>query len=74
MRGGFFVFQKHFFEPLCPEDDCVLERRPLEKLVKEGELMPFMHSGFWQCMDTYRDFLFLNELWKKGPPWKVWDQ
>jgi glucose-1-phosphate cytidylyltransferase len=74
VSGGFFVFQKHFFEYLCPENDCVLERRPLEKLVKEGELMTFMHSGFWQCMDTYRDFLFLNELWKKGPPWKVWDQ
>jgi len=50
-----------------------LEKGPLEKLASDGELKVFQHKGFWQCMDTYRDYKYLNDLWKRGNvPWKVW--
>jgi glucose-1-phosphate cytidylyltransferase len=72
VNGGFFVFQRKFFDYLEKDDVCVLEAGPLERLVREGQLMTHMHSGYWHCMDTYRDFLALNEAWKKGAPWKIW--
>ena len=73
ISGGFFVFHKEFFNYLSDDDNCVLEREPLERLVRDGQLMSYLHKGFWHCMDTYRDFVALNDLWKKGAPWKVWD-
>jgi glucose-1-phosphate cytidylyltransferase len=74
VNGGYFVFRKKFFDYLDDHDQCVLEAGPLEKLVRDGELMTYMHPGYWQCMDTYRDFILLNELWGKAPPWKVWER
>ena len=51
----------------------VLEREPLQQLAADGELRAFRHEGFWDCMDTYKDTLVLNDLWASGsPPWKVW--
>lgn len=74
INGGFFVFNKEFFKYLNKNDDCVLEKGPLENLAKDGELMIYKHTDFWHCMDTYRDSLLLNELWaSKNPPWKIWD-
>lgn len=73
VNGGFFVFRRQFLDYLEDDDRCVLEREPLERLVADRQLMTFMHNGFWQCMDTYRDFLALNDSWKKGAPWKVWE-
>jgi glucose-1-phosphate cytidylyltransferase len=73
INGGFFIFNKRVFEYLEDDDNCVFERKPLEKLVADGELMVYMHKGFWQCMDTYRDFQYLNRLWEQQQvPWKVW--
>lgn len=73
VNGGFFVFNREIFDYLSEKEDCVLEREPLEKLAKDGELDFFEHRGFWQCMDTYRDYQYLNELWeKRKAPWKVW--
>ena len=73
INGGYFVFNKKFFNYLKDDDGCILEREPLEKLALDGELKVFSHEGFWQCMDTARDYKYLDELWKKGsPPWKVW--
>lgn len=72
-NGGYFVFNKSFFEYVKDDDNCILEREPLEKLAADGQLEVYSHKGFWQCMDTYRDYLRLNELWEGGsPPWKVW--
>ena len=52
--------------------DDVLEREPLEGLAARGELLGFRHEGFWDCMDTYKDTLLLNELWARGEaPWRV---
>ena len=73
INGGFFVFQRRFFEYLSADPQCVLEREPLERLAKEGQLVRYAHHGFWQCMDTPRDVRLLESLWESGnPPWKVW--
>ncbi|KHE94090.1 MAG: glucose-1-phosphate cytidylyltransferase [Candidatus Scalindua rubra] len=75
INGGYFIFEKEFFKYLNDEDNCILEKAPLEKLALDNELKVFNHKGFWQCMDTYRDFRFLEELWDSGKaPWKVWDE
>jgi glucose-1-phosphate cytidylyltransferase len=71
VNAGFFVFESEVFDYL--DEDCVLEQAPLEKLVSLGELMAYRHEGFWQPMDTYREFVMLNEIWDSGnAPWKVW--
>jgi glucose-1-phosphate cytidylyltransferase len=73
INAGFMVFEPQIFEYLGG-DDCVLEQEPLCRLAEEGELMSYQHRGFWQCMDTLREKLELEELWKSGhAPWKVWE-
>jgi len=73
VSGGFFILKREVFNYLSVDDDCVFEGAPLETLAKEGELMMYPHNDFWHCMDTYRDFLLLNDMWKtEGAPWKVW--
>ena len=49
------------------EPDSVLEREPLERLAAPGQLRAFRHEGFWDCMDTYKDAVALNDLWAAGP-------
>ena len=50
-----------------------MEKEPLEKLSKLGELKAYMHNGFWHPMDTYRETIELNELWDANQaPWKIW--
>lgn len=73
INGGFFVFNKEIFDFIPDSDDCILERQPLEDLVRKKQLVVYEHKGFWQCMDTYRDFELLNNMWKEGKaPWKKW--
>ena len=73
INGGFFVFDRRFFGYLLDDDSCVLEKEPLERLVADGELCVYKHTGFWACVDTQRDFHLLNNLWvAEAPPWKVW--
>ncbi|MEN6349499.1 MAG: glucose-1-phosphate cytidylyltransferase [Syntrophomonas sp.] len=72
INGGFFVMQPEVFAFL-PDDQCSLEREPLEKLARQGELAAYKHRGFWQPMDTLRDRNLLEDLWGSGrPPWRVW--
>jgi glucose-1-phosphate cytidylyltransferase len=72
VNGGFFVFEPGFLDYL--REDDVLERAPLERLAKEGQLSAFRHEGFWRCMDTFKDASQLNELWARGEaPWKRWE-
>ena len=67
--AGFFVFNRRIFDYL-DGDDCVLEREPLERLAAAGQLRAFRHRGFWECMDTHKDWITLNELWSSGrAPW-----
>ena len=71
INGGFFVFEPGVFGYLS--DSSVLEREPLEGLAADGQLYAFRHTGFWECMDTYKDAVLLNDLWAAGnAPWKLW--
>jgi glucose-1-phosphate cytidylyltransferase len=71
INGGFFCFEPAVLELLAP--DSVLERGPLEQLAAAGSLRGFRHEGFWDCMDTYKDAVALNDLWARDrAPWRLW--
>lgn len=70
INGGFFVFKKQFFDYLDKFDDCYFEKEPMQLLTKDKQLAVYKHTGFWQCMDTYKDFTYLDELWDdNAAPW-----
>ena len=72
INGGFFCFEPGVLGYL--DADSVLEREPLTALAAEGRLRAFRHEGFWDCMDTYKDAVVLNDLWAAGrAPWRIWD-
>lgn len=72
-NAGFFVFNRRVFEYLSAASDCVLESKPLERLVEMGELVAYRHGGALYKMDTYKDYQYLNELWDDGEaPWAPW--
>ena len=72
INAGFFVMEPKVFDYIA-DDATILEKEPLENLAKDGQLVAYKHSGFWQPMDTLRDKNHLEELWKAGKaPWKVW--
>lgn len=72
INGGFFVLSPKVLNYIA-DDASIWEQEPLMTLAKEGQLMPYIHEGFWQPMDTLRDKLHLEQLWLKGQaPWKVW--
>jgi len=71
INGGFFCFEPNVLGYLRP--DSVLERAPLQQLAFEGQLRGHRHEGFWDCMDTYKDAVVLNDLWASGAaPWRMW--
>ncbi len=71
INGGFFCFDARALAYL--DEDSVLEREPLERLAAERELRAYRHEGFWDCMDTYKDAVVLNDLWAAGEaPWRLW--
>ena len=72
INGGFFVVKREIFDFL-KNDMTIFEKEPMENLVKKNKLIAFRHYSFWQCMDTMRDKLYLEKLWKKNKaPWKKW--
>jgi len=72
INGGFLCFEPGVFDYLGP--DSVLEREPLSQLAADGQLRAYRHEGFWDCMDTYKDAVVLNDLWAAGrAPWRIWD-
>jgi glucose-1-phosphate cytidylyltransferase len=74
INGGFFVCDtRRFFDYLGDSPRTVLEREPMQQLSDAGQLSAFRHTGFWQPMDTYREYQLLNDMWAKGTaPWKSW--
>ena len=73
INGGFMALNPEVFHYLTDEEGCIFERQPLERLALEGKLGIYKHKGFWQCMDTQRDKIWLEEHWEKGDaPWRVW--
>jgi glucose-1-phosphate cytidylyltransferase len=72
INGAFFVLEPDVFEYI-DDDMTQWEREPLERLAAEGQLMAYRHESFWQCMDTLRDKVLLEQLWARPqPPWKMW--
>jgi glucose-1-phosphate cytidylyltransferase len=73
INGGFFVCEPEFLEVV--DADSVLEREPLERIAGGGRLGAYRHDGFWDCMDTYKDAVTLNDLWEAGEaPWALWER
>lgn len=71
VNGGFLCIEPAALERIGPDD--VLEQGPLTGLAADGQLRAHLHEGFWDCMDTYKDAVLLNDLWEEGSaPWKLW--
>ena len=72
INGGYFVFEPEIFNELS--ENSTLEHEPLQNLASNKRLAAFKHHGFWQPMDTYREFNLLNNLWNQNKAaWKVWE-
>ena len=72
INAGYMVLEPDVFN-LIDDDNTVFERQPLETLANEGELMSYIHEGFWQCMDNIREKNMLEKLLQEGKaPWKKW--
>lgn len=74
INGAFFVLEPEVFDYI-DGDATQWEKEPLERLAKDGQLMAYRHTSFWQCMDTLRDKRLLEGLWQSGKaPWKTWEE
>ena len=72
INAGFFVLNREVFNYIA-DDTTTWEHQPLRNLASDGQLMTYVHRGFWRPMDTLRDSVMLNDLWKSGEaPWKIW--
>lgn len=75
VNGGFFVFNTEFFSYLVDDLNCILELHPLRTAAHDNQLMIYKHIDFWACMDTLRDYEYLQSLWKNDiAPWAVWQE
>ncbi len=73
VNGGYFVMESKVFD-LIDNDTTVWEKEPMNKLVKNGQINAYMHTDFYQSMDTISDKNYLNKLWKSDDAtWKVWE-
>lgn len=73
ISGGYFICEQALFDYLPEGDDLIFEQEPIRALVKEGQLMVYEHDGFWQPLDTYRDYTYLNNLISaERAPWMIW--
>ena len=71
ISGGYFVCRRTLFGYLSEREDLVLEADPMRQMVRDRRLAAYTHEGFWQCMDTYRDWELLNDLDRKNEaPWR----
>ena len=70
INGGFFVFRNEIFRYIQPGEELV--RQPFQRLIEKGALLAHKCTGFWQCMDTFKDKQCLEELNQRTAPWKVW--
>lgn len=71
INGGYFVFSSKIFDYLDEDPGLILEHAPLQRLAADGQLMLYEHRGFWQPMDTFREWRLLNDLWDSGQaPWR----
>lgn len=72
INAGFMVLEPQIFDYI-EGDSTVFEKAPLETAARNEQLIAYKHNGFWQCMDTQRDRMQLEEMWDSGKaPWKIW--
>lgn len=71
INGGFFVLSREIFQYIRPGEELV--REPFQRLIEQRALMAYKYTGFWQCMDTFKDKQRLEELNQAAAPWKVWN-
>jgi glucose-1-phosphate cytidylyltransferase len=73
INGGFMVCDRRLFDYLPDDPGVMLERQPMDEMVRAHDLSVYRHEGFWQPMDTFQEYILLNKLWATGQaPWKVW--
>ena len=73
INAGYMVLEPEIFSYL-ENDNTIFEQEPIRRLVAENQLSSYMHTGFWQCMDTKKEHDRLEEMWNNGKaPWKKWD-
>lgn len=73
INGGYFVLEPEIFDYIDPDRNIKWEEDPLRALARDGQLMAYRHTSFWQCMDTYNEKKMLDDMWQSGkPPWKIW--
>lgn len=73
INGGFFILEPKVFDYI-KDDATFFEKKPLENLSRDGQLVAYKHFGFWHPMDTLRDKNHLESLWQSGKaPWKIWE-
>jgi glucose-1-phosphate cytidylyltransferase len=73
ISGGYFVASAKIFDYLHDDESLMLEKEPMKKLVQDGQYMVYEHDGFWQPMDTSREYTLLNDLYNEGKaPWVKW--
>lgn len=73
INGGFFVMNRRIFDYIDKKDSCVFEKEPMMSLARDGQLSVYQHEGFWTAMDTYKDVMYVNEMWNQSKAlWKVW--
>jgi glucose-1-phosphate cytidylyltransferase len=80
INAGFMVFEREVLDYLADGDDADpdrasvdLERQALPRLAADGELMMYRHTGFWRSMDTFKEALELDAIWRESAPWKTWE-
>jgi glucose-1-phosphate cytidylyltransferase len=73
INAGFMVFERPVLDYLAG-DDVHLEREALPNLAADGQLMMYRHTGFWRSMDTFKEALELDAIWRESAPWKVWGE
>jgi glucose-1-phosphate cytidylyltransferase len=72
INAGFMVFERGVLDYLAGDDNVHLERQVLPRLASDGQLMMYRHTGFWRSMDTFKEALDLDAMWRESFPWKVW--
>lgn len=70
---GFMVLEKEIFDYIRPDEDVMFEET-LAEIAADGKLGYYIHEGFWHAMDTYKDYVDLNTMWKEDPKWKIWTE
>ena len=72
INGGFMLFEKDALSYMRNGQEVPLETGAMQKMIADGQVMMYRHSGFWRSMDTIKDALDLERIWQDGAPWKVW--